>query len=98
MKTVIRMITLLLALTLALPCAMAETTYAPIEPWLKGNQPAPAPYAPNPDCYLPDNGGYVDETLSITVETTFWTEDLEQVEVQTDPSTLCVSTHAGTRL
>ena len=84
MKIIIRLLAVMLVLALALPCALAETTYAPIDKWLDGNQPAPAPYAPNPDCYLPDNGGYVDDSLSIIVETTFWTEDLEQVEVQAD--------------
>ena len=84
MKNLIRLFALLLALAMFAPCALAETEYAPIEDWLVGNQPAPAPYAPNPDCYLPDNGGYVDDTLSITVETTFWTEGIEQVEVQAD--------------
>jgi len=84
MKQIFRLLTLLLALTLAMPCALAETTYAPIADWLKGNQPAPAPYAPDQACYLPDNGGYVDDSLSITIDTTFWTEDIEQVDVQTD--------------
>ena len=73
---------LLLALTLALPCAFAEeAAYAPIDTWLTNkNQPAPAPYAPNPDCYLPDNGGYVDESLSIIISTDYWTEDIVQVD------------------
>ncbi len=84
MKHITRLLTLLLALMLALPCALAETVYPPIEDWLVNNQPAPAPYVPNPDCYLPDNGGYVDDSLSITIETTFWTDDLEQVDVQTN--------------
>ena len=84
MKHIVRLLTLLLTLTLALPCALAETTYAPIEPWLQGNQPAPAPYAPLQDCFLPENGGYIDDSLSITIETTFWTEKLEQVEVQAE--------------
>lgn len=84
MKHIIRLLTLLLALALALPCALAEGAYAPIDAWLSKNQPAPAPYAPNQDCFLPDNGGYVDDSLSITIQTTFWTEDLEQVETQAD--------------
>lgn len=84
MKHITRLLTLLLALTLAVPCAAAETTYAPIDTWLVNNQPAPAPYAANPDCYLPDNSGYVDDTLSITIETSFWTEDVVQVDKQTD--------------
>ena len=81
MKHFIRLITLLLALTLALPCALAEESkYAPIADWLTNNQPAPAPYAPNPDCYLPDNGGYVDDSISITVETTYWNDDIVQMD------------------
>lgn len=83
MKHLIRLMLLLLALTLALPCA-AETAYAPIETWLEGNQPAPAPYAPNPDAYLPNNSGYEDETLSVKVEMSYWTDDIEQVETQAD--------------
>ena len=85
MKHIIRLVTLLLALTLALPCALAEeTTYAPIDTWLVNNQPAPAPYAPLQDCFLPDNGGYVDDTLSIIIETTYWTEDVVQVDAPAD--------------
>ena len=76
---------IMLCLLAMLPCALAEDTLAPIDTWLdEKNQPAPAPYAPNPDCYLPDNGGYVDESLSIIIETTYWTQDIEQVETQTD--------------
>ena len=84
MKHITRLLTLLLALTLALPCAMAETAFAPIKDWIVDKQPAPAPYAPNPDAYLPDNGGYVDESLSILIETTYWTDDVQQVKTQTD--------------
>ena len=46
------------------------------------NQPAPAPYAPNQDCFLPDNGGYIDDSLEITIERSFWTDDIVQVETQ----------------
>lgn len=82
MKPLNRLLLLLLALLMALPCAFAEEpTYAPIENWLTNkNQPAPAPYAPDPDCYLPDNGGYVDESLSITISIDYWTEDIVQVD------------------
>lgn len=76
---------LLLALMLVLPCAIAEeAAYAPIDTWLTKNQPAPAPYAPNPDCYLPDNGGYVDESLSIIIEHSYWTDDVVQVDAPAD--------------
>ena len=77
LKTILLMLTMLTLL----PFACAEEL-APIDAWLDGKNPAPAPYAPNPDCFLPDNGGYIDECLSITIETSFWTEDVEQVEVQ----------------
>ena len=77
LKTILLMLTMLTLL----PFACAEEL-APIDAWLDGKNPAPAPYAPTPDCFLPDNGGYIDESLSITLETSFWTEDVEQVEVQ----------------
>ena len=81
MKYTTRLFLLLLALMMVLPTAMAEeTAYAPIEPWITANQPAPAPYAPNPDCYLPDNGGYVDDSLSILIENSYWNADVQQVE------------------
>ena len=82
MKHIIRLLTLLLALSLALPCALAEGAYAPIDAWLSKNQPAPAPYAPNQDCFLPDNSGYIDDSLEITIERSFWTDDIVQVETQ----------------
>ena len=84
MKHTIRLLALLMTLLMILPCALAETAYAPIDAWLKGNQPAPAPYAPNPDCYLPEGAGYVDDSLSITIETTYWTDDIVQVDTQED--------------
>lgn len=89
MKHLTRTLLMLLALTLALPCAMAESAYAPIDKWLAGNQPAPAPYEPDPDCYLPDNGGYEDDSLSILIETSYWTDDIVQVE-EPDDGVTCV--------
>lgn len=81
MKYTTRLFLLLLALMMVLPTAMAEeTAYAPIEPWITANQPAPAPYAPNPDCYLPDNGGYVDDSLSILIENSYWSADVQLVD------------------
>lgn len=81
MKYTTRLFLLLLALLMVLPTAMAEeTAYAPIEPWITANQPAPAPYAPNPDCYLPDNGGYVDDSLSILIENSYWSADVQPVD------------------
>ena len=82
MKHIIRLLTLLLALALALPCALAEGAYAPIDAWLSKNQPAPAPYAPKQDGFLPDNSGYIDDSLEITIERSFWTDDIVQVETQ----------------
>ncbi len=71
----------LLLLLMLTTSTLAEGTLSPLEPWLTENQqPAPAPYAPNQDHYLPDNGGYVDESLSILIETTYWNEDVVQVE------------------
>ena len=44
--------------------AFAESTaYAPLN-W----EPAEAPYKPNPACFLPDQGGYHDDSLDIRVE------------------------------
>lgn len=80
MKKITKLMAALLALMLLLPCAFAESTLAPLEPWIINKQPAPAPYKPNPDCYLPNNSGYVDESLSITIETTYWNSDVEQVD------------------
>ena len=73
---------ILLALLIALPCTLAEeTAYAPLDTWLtEKNQPAPAPYVPNPDNYLPDQGGYVDESLSIIVEHSYWNDDVVQMD------------------
>lgn len=76
------LIVFLLLATLSFAVAEPAATYAPIETWLSGKDPAPAPYSPNPDCYLPDNTGYIDDSLSITIETTFWTQDIQQVETQ----------------
>ena len=82
MKHMTRILLTLLALLVALPCA-AET-YAPIDTWLVSNQPAPAPYAPNPDAYLPGGAGYEDGSLSIKVETTYWNDDIVQLDKQED--------------
>ena len=85
MKLLRNLLILLLLLTM-LPFAAAEeaVTYAPLEPWLRNRNPAPAPYRPNPDNFLPDNGGYIDDSLSITIETTFWTQDVQRVETQAE--------------
>ena len=80
LKTILLMLTMLTLL----PFACAEEL-APIDAWLDGKNPAPAPYAPNPDCFLPDNGGYIDESLSITLETSFWTEDVASEKLSTAP-------------
>ncbi|MBQ8202540.1 MAG: phosphodiester glycosidase family protein [Clostridia bacterium] len=81
MKHLKALLLMLLALMMAMPCALAdEVPYAPLEPWLINKQPAPAPYTPNPDCYLPNNTGYIDDSLSITIETTYWDRNVQQVE------------------
>lgn len=62
--------------------AAEEAAFAPISTWLNGRNPAPAPYAPSEDGYLPNGGGYVDESLSILIDTSFWTQDVQKVETQ----------------
>lgn len=73
-----KLLSLLLALTLLLPaCSLAEEEeviedvqfYEPLTV-----EDAAAPYAPHQEDYLPDNGGYHDDSLDITVET-FYRED-----------------------
>lgn len=59
------------------PLAMAESaplpTYTPVT--LQGTAVAPidyrskTPYAPNADAYLPNRGGYLDDSISVRVET-----------------------------
>lgn len=72
---------LAICLLMALCCpALAETaetadtttTFEPL-PWLDetGKRPAIAPYLPNPENYLPDQGGYHDESLDIRLETSY---------------------------
>lgn len=81
---------LAICLLMALCCpALAETaetadtttTFEPL-PWLDetGKRPAIAPYLPNPENYLPDQGGYHDESLDIRLETSYWTQDIERVD------------------
>ncbi len=80
MKMFAKLIAALLAVMLMLPCAVAETTLAPLEPWIINKQPAPAPYAPNPDNYLPEGAGYEDESISIKIETSYWDRNVKQVD------------------
>jgi exopolysaccharide biosynthesis protein len=62
-----------------MPCVFAEgAAYAPIDTWLVNNQPAPAPYKADPSKYLPDEGGYVDDSLSIIVDKHYWNDDIVQ--------------------
>ncbi len=81
---------LAICLLMALCCpALAETaetadtttTFEPL-PWLDetGKRPAIAPYLPNPENYLPNQGGYHDESLDIRLETSYWTQDIERVD------------------
>lgn len=61
-----RFVCLLAALTLcaAVPAAGAESAFTPI-PW----DAEVMPYAPHEDGYLPDEGGYHDDSLDIRIET-----------------------------
>lgn len=69
-----RWMALLATLMLMLTCAHAESwtvtdedeapSYAPI-PWSFD----PAPYAPHEEGYLPDNGGYHDDSIDVRIET-----------------------------
>lgn len=61
MKRILRLLTLLMALMLPVVHALA---FEPL-PY----EMAAAPYEPHQDCYLPDNGGYHDDSLDIRVET-----------------------------
>ncbi len=95
MKVFTKLTALMLALLLALPCAIAEDApaYAPIADWLIDDQPAPAPYPPNAASFLPDDGGYVDDSISITIETTYWTKDIQQVEKPAKGTTTVMAVH-----
>lgn len=81
---------LVLCLLLSLLCpALAETaSYDPL-PWLdeSGKKMLAAPYAPNQDSYLPDQAGYHDDSLDIRIETTYWTQDIVQMDEPGDGTT-----------
>lgn len=85
MKIAARVVALLAALALLAllvpsmtPLAIGEEataypTYTPVTLAAQEVVPIPydeaTPYAPHADAYLPDNGGYLDDTLSIRIET-----------------------------
>ena len=71
-----RLISLLLCALLIVP-ALAEDApdFEPI-PW----DIKVSPNLPNPDCYLPNNGGYHDDSIDIQINVTYWTQDLQQVD------------------
>ena len=81
MKYLRKLIAACALLAMLCPALAEETTYEPL-PWLDstGRKLLAAPYLPNPDCYLPDHGGYHDDSLDIRVETSYWTQDIERVD------------------
>ena len=81
MKYLRKLIAACALLAMLCPALAEETTYEPL-PWLDstGRKLLAAPYLPNPDCYLPDQGGYHDDSLDIRVETSYWTQDIERVD------------------
>ena len=78
-----RTFALLLALLLAFSCALAEETAADDETIAVGEttgaaaagfEPIPwdetkSPNVPDPDCYLPDDAGYHDDSIDVRIET-----------------------------
>lgn len=60
----LRLIALVCAALCLLGAAAAESAFAPV-PW----SDAPMPAAPRKECYLPDNGGYHDDSIDVRVET-----------------------------
>lgn len=81
MKYLRKLIAACALLAMLCPALAEETTYEPL-PWLDstGRKLLAAPYLPNLDCYLPDQGGYHDDSLDIRVETSYWTQDIERVD------------------
>ena len=50
-----------------------------------------SPNLPNPDCYLPNNGGYHDDSIDIQINVTYWTQDLQQVDAPGEGTTTVMS-------
>lgn len=82
-----RLISLLLCALLIVP-ALAEdaSDFEPI-PW----DIKVSPNLPNPDCYLPNNGGYHDDSIDIQINVTYWTQDLQQVDAPGEGTTTVMS-------
>ena len=82
-----RLISLLLCALLIVP-ALAEDApdFEPI-PW----DIKVSPNLPNPDCYLPNNGGYHDDSIDIQINVTYWTQDLQQVDAPGEGTTTVMS-------
>ena len=82
-----RLISLLLCALLIVP-ALAEDApdFEPI-PW----DIKVSPNLPNPDCYLPNNGGYHDDSIDIQINVTYWMQDLQQVDAPGEGTTTVMS-------
>ncbi len=64
-----------LLLLCLLPMTGLAEGFTPI-PWTE----IESPNAPNPACYLPDEGGYHDDSIDIRVEKTYWDQELNQLD------------------
>lgn len=82
-----RLISLLLCALLIIP-ALAEDApdFEPISWDIKVS-----PNLPNPDCYLPNNGGYHDDSIDIQINVTYWMQDLQQVDAPGEGTTTVMS-------
>lgn len=63
-----RLLTLLLLLCLTAGCALGEEDAAPVFAPLSWDEDV-SPNVPNPDCFLPDNAGYHDDSIDIQIDT-----------------------------
>ena len=82
-----RLISLLLCALLIVPVLAEDAPdFEPI-PW----DIKVSPNLPNPDCYLPNNGGYHDDSIDIQIDITYWTQDLQQVDAPGEGTTTVMS-------
>ena len=82
-----RLISLLLCALLIVPVLAEDASdFEPI-PW----DIKVSPNLPNPDCYLPNNGGYHDDSIDIQINVTYWTQDLQQVDAPGEGTTTVMS-------
>lgn len=82
-----RLISLLLCALLIVPVLAEDAPdFEPI-PW----DIKVSPNLPNPDCYLPNNGGYHDDSIDIQINVTYWTQDLQQVDAPGEGTTTVMS-------